>query len=73
MPADDLVKTLAKLGYETTRQAGSHVRLTTRENGEHHITIPAHSPIKIGTLNSILRDVANHFNLERDDLLNRLF
>ncbi len=56
-----------------TRQTGSHIRLTTQENGEHHLTIPAHDPIKVGTLNSILRDVANHFDLEREDLLNRLF
>nr|WP_275983393.1 type II toxin-antitoxin system HicA family toxin [Chroococcidiopsis sp. CCMEE 29] len=49
------------------------MRLTTQENGEHHLTIPAHDPIKIGTLNAILRDIENHFNLEREELLNRLF
>lgn len=36
----DLVKVLKQLGYESTRQTGSHIRLTTRENGTHHITIP---------------------------------
>lgn len=30
-------------------------------------------PIKIGTLNNILRSVAEHFNLSRDELLKRLF
>lgn len=39
---DELVKALAKYGYYVTRQTGSHLRLTTTENGEHHITIPAH-------------------------------
>ncbi|WP_235018575.1 type II toxin-antitoxin system HicA family toxin [Tolypothrix sp. NIES-4075] len=73
MSAEELVRALADLGYEITRQTGSHIRLTTQENGEHHLTIPAHDPIKVGTLNSILRDVANHFDLEREDLLNRLF
>lgn len=67
----DLVKALKKLDYEVSHQTGSHIRLTTQENGEHHVTIPAHKPLKIGTLNAILRDVANHFNLTKDDLLMR--
>ncbi len=50
----DLVKRLKVLGYEVSHQTGSHIRLTTQENGEHHVTIPAHKPLKIGTLNSIL-------------------
>lgn len=69
----DLIKALGKLGYEVTRQTGSHVRLTTVENGEHHLTVPAHDPVKIGTLNAILRDVANHLNLDRESLLDKLF
>jgi predicted RNA binding protein YcfA (HicA-like mRNA interferase family) len=36
----DLAKALGKLGYKTTRQTGSHMRLTTTQNGEHHITLP---------------------------------
>nr|WP_155743042.1 type II toxin-antitoxin system HicA family toxin [Scytonema sp. UIC 10036] len=73
LSAEDLIKALTKLGYETTRQTSSHIRLTTQENGEHNLTIPAHDPIKIGTLSAILREIANHFNLEREELLNRLF
>lgn len=73
LPASTLVKALAKLGYIVTRQTGSHIRLTTQQNGEHHLTIPAHNPIKIGTLNAILRDVENHFNLNREELLHQLF
>jgi predicted RNA binding protein YcfA (HicA-like mRNA interferase family) len=69
----DLAKALEKFGYEITRQTGSHMRLTSHNNGEHHLTIPAHDPIKIGTLNVILREVANHFGLDRDALLNQLF
>ncbi len=48
------------------------MRLTTTLNGEHHITIPRHRPLKVGTLNAILRDVAQHFDLSRDELLNSL-
>ncbi|NCS44501.1 MAG: type II toxin-antitoxin system HicA family toxin [Microcystis aeruginosa BS11-05] len=63
LSSDDLIKKLFQLGYEVSRQTGSHIRLTTSENGTHQITIPAHNPVKIGTLNNILRDVALHFNL----------
>jgi len=69
---DDLAKLLRLYNYEITRQAGSHMRLTTTLNGEHHITITRHRPLKIGTLNAILRDVAQHFDLSRDELLNSL-
>ena len=70
----DLVKALGRLGYHVTRQTGSHVRLTSRLGGqEHHLTIPNHSPLKIGTLNGILRELAAHFNLSRDALLTKLF
>lgn len=73
LSGDALVKALSKLGYVVDRQTGSHLRLTTQENGEHHITIPNHSPIKIGTLSAILRDVEDHFNLTRDECLTQLF
>jgi predicted RNA binding protein YcfA (HicA-like mRNA interferase family) len=49
----DLAKALRKLGYRITRQTGSHLRLTTRRNGEHHVTIPDHDAIRVGTLASI--------------------
>jgi len=61
------------LGYESTRQVGSHIRLTTRENGEHHITIPSHNPLKVGTLSSILKDIAEHFKITKEKLFERLF
>ncbi|MBS0151122.1 MAG: type II toxin-antitoxin system HicA family toxin [Nitrospira sp.] len=56
-----------------TRQTGSHFRLTTLQHGEHHVTIPQHSPLRIGTLSAILSDVATHFEISRDQLVARLF
>ncbi|WP_232215274.1 type II toxin-antitoxin system HicA family toxin [Methylovulum miyakonense] len=38
---------LSVLGYEVTRQNGSHIRLTTQQNDEHHITVPKHDPLKM--------------------------
>lgn len=55
----ELAKVLVDLGYHITRQSGSHIRLTTSQSGEHHITIPAHNPLKIGTLAAIL-SASNH-------------
>lgn len=68
----DLVKRLGRLGYAVTRQTDSHLRLTSQMRGEHHITIPNHDPIRIGTLAAILDSVAAHHDLTRDDLLKRL-
>ncbi|MEA5599320.1 type II toxin-antitoxin system HicA family toxin [Rivularia sp. UHCC 0363] len=73
LSGEALAQILKQLGYQTIRQTGSHIRLTTQQNGEHHITIPNHSPIKIGTLNAILRDIATHFELTRDGLAERIF
>jgi predicted RNA binding protein YcfA (HicA-like mRNA interferase family) len=68
-----LAKLLKKYGYEITRQTGSHIRLTTTQKGEHHITIPAHKHLKIGTLSSILSDIAIHFKINKADLMKELF
>ena len=68
----DLVKALEKVGYSITRQKGSHIRLSTTQSGEHHVTVPNHNLLKIGTLAGILRDVAEHLGIDRDDLLAEL-
>jgi predicted RNA binding protein YcfA (HicA-like mRNA interferase family) len=73
LSGDDLITALAKLGYRLTRQRGSHVRLTTDQNGKHDITVPRHDPLRVGTIAAILRDVAAHFGITRDELLERLF
>ena len=73
LSGDDLAAALRKLGYQVTRQAGSHMRLTTQQNGEHHVTVPRHNPMRIGTLGGILGDVATHLQITRDELLQRLF
>ena len=69
----DLLKKLKKLGYQQSRQVGSHIRLTTEENGNHHVTIPEHNPLKIGTLSNILKGIASHFEITKEELIDRLF
>lgn len=70
---DDLVRSFGQFGYKPTRQTGSHIRLTSIAKGqEHHITIPRHSPLKIGTLNSIIKDVSSYLEIDRDQLISNL-
>jgi predicted RNA binding protein YcfA (HicA-like mRNA interferase family) len=73
LSGSDLAQALRKLGYSITRQTGSHLRLTTQEHGEHHLTIPQHAPLRIGTLSAILADVATHLTCSRGEILERLF
>ena len=69
----DLVKALGRVSYRVTRQSGSHIRLTTDVPSQHHVTIPLHDALKIGTLAGILSDVSAHLKISRDDLLQKLF
>ncbi|MBI5293478.1 MAG: type II toxin-antitoxin system HicA family toxin [Chloroflexi bacterium] len=69
---EELADLLQKHGYKVTRQTGSHMRLSTTRGGEHHATIPRHKPLRVGTLNAILKDVAEHLKLDRDALIKSL-
>ena len=67
---EELARLLGQFGYAVTRQAGSHLRLTSTSKGsEHHITIPRHSPLKIGT---ILRDVAAYLEMDHQQLIDEM-
>jgi predicted RNA binding protein YcfA (HicA-like mRNA interferase family) len=73
LSGDDLAKALEDPGYQVTRQTGSHLRLTTAEPAEHHVTIPRHDSLRVGTLSAILRDVAEPHGMTKDELIGRLF
>jgi predicted RNA binding protein YcfA (HicA-like mRNA interferase family) len=71
---DELMRLLKRYGYQTTRQTGSHVRLTSTYRGdEHHITIPRHKNLRVGTLNSILKDIADYLAISKEELTRELF
>ncbi len=74
LSGDALVKALQRQGYDITRQTGSHVRLTSTTVGQqHHVSVPRHRTLKVGTLYSIIAGVAEHQKLSPDELLDRLF
>ncbi len=56
-------------GYAVVHQRGSHIILETDDPSHHRISIPNHDPLRLGTLNAILRAVADHKGVSRDDLL----
>ena len=68
-----LAKKLAILGYHATRQTGGYIRLTTLENEQQHITVPAHDPLKVGTLSGILSEVAAHFGKAKEEIVAMIF
>ena len=74
MGGEELAALLGKYGYKITRQTGSHIRLTSTSKGfEHHITIPRHKPLRVGTLSSIVNEIAAYLEIERQKLVKELF
>jgi predicted RNA binding protein YcfA (HicA-like mRNA interferase family) len=69
----DLARALAELGYGIVRHSGSHIRLTRSILPEHHLTIPDHQALRVGTLAATIADVAAHTGLTREQVLHRLF
>jgi len=50
------------------------MRLSRETDKEpHHLTIPYHSPLKIGTLNAILDDASAQIGIDKRDIINILF
>ena len=71
---EELAALLGRYGYKITRQTGSHMRLTSNSKGfEHHITIPRHKPLRVGTLSSIVNEIAAYLEIERQKLVEELF
>ena len=61
-------------GYYLIRQRGSHMRLASTFMGyEHHVSVPRHSPLKVGTLDDILGNVAEYLEIGQDELMRELF
>ncbi len=68
---EELAHLLERFGYIVTRQTGSHMRLT--REGEHHLTVPRHRQVRVGTLSNILRDVAEHIGVTREEVIDALW
>jgi predicted RNA binding protein YcfA (HicA-like mRNA interferase family) len=58
--------------YRQVHRAGSHIILQTEIPGHQRISIPAHDALRVGTLNSLLKLVAEHRGVSRDKILNSI-
>jgi len=71
---EELASLLARYGYKMTRQTGSHLRFTSNYMGtEHHLTIPRHKSLRIGTFSNIVSDVASYLEMDKQNLIEELF
>ena len=69
----NLIKNLCRnWGYRIVHQVGSHVILETDAPAHHRLAVPDHRVLRVGTLNGILRAVAEHKKITREDILNTL-
>jgi predicted RNA binding protein YcfA (HicA-like mRNA interferase family) len=63
---------IANWGYLEVNRVGSHIILQTEYPAHHRLSVPAHSELRVGTLNAILRDVARVKNVSRDEIIDSL-
>jgi hypothetical protein len=55
--------------YRRAHQVGSHIILETGEPSHQRIAIPDHRALRVGTLTSILRTVAQHKGISREAII----
>jgi len=68
-----LIKVLCRdWGFSQVHQEGSHVISQTETPGHQRLSVPNHNPLRIGTLNSIVRAVATHKGVDRQTVLDSL-
>jgi len=68
-----LIKVLCReWGYRQINQEGSHVILQTDTPGHQRLSVPNHNPLRVGTLNGIVRAVATHKAAGRQEVLDSL-
>jgi predicted RNA binding protein YcfA (HicA-like mRNA interferase family) len=73
LSGEELIAHLSKRwGYAKVHQVGSHVILQTEEPSHHRIAVPAHKPLRVGTLNAILSSISAHKNVSKDAILEDL-
>jgi predicted RNA binding protein YcfA (HicA-like mRNA interferase family) len=69
----ELIKLLCKHhDYRKVNHEGSHVILETESPRHHRLAVPDHNPLRIGTLNAILRAVAEVKGLTKEEVLKPL-
>ena len=66
----ELVKLLCKhYAYRCVNKESSHIILQTEVPRHHRLSVPEHSPLRLGTLNAILNAVARAQGIDKADIL----
>lgn len=73
LSGDELAQALPALGYEPVHQSGSHVKPVCQGPKRHHLAMPRHKALRVGTLSDLLAEVARIHGLTREELLELLF
>ena len=73
LSGEQLIRSLCRnWDYRRANQVGSHVVLVTEDPSHQRIVVPAHKTLRVGTLNAILRSVAAHKSVSKDEILKTL-
>lgn len=67
-----LIAALKRLGYEQTRQTGSHVRLTISAPRQGHLTVPLTKALPVGTLASLVKDAAAQLDITVEEIVSKI-
>ena len=57
-----------KLNYRVVHERGSHIVLETDSPSHQRIVVPDHRSLRLGTLRAILRVVAAHKRIDKDQI-----
>ena len=69
----ELARILCRVwGYRQVHQEGSHIILQTDSPAHQRLSIPNHNPLRVGTLNGIVRAVATLKGVDRQAVLDSL-
>lgn len=72
LPRDASGQDLAKVlwrDYRVVHQSGSHIILQTDLPTSQRLSVPNHNPLRIGTLNAIIRETTRHKGVDRSQIL----
>jgi predicted RNA binding protein YcfA (HicA-like mRNA interferase family) len=66
-----LLQVLKEYDYTVDHMTGSHIRLHSNKYN-HSLTVPAHKPLKAGTLNAILNEICVTIGINKTKLISKL-
>jgi predicted RNA binding protein YcfA (HicA-like mRNA interferase family) len=72
LTGEELLRCLRRVDYHLERQTGSHMIVKSLSPRPHSVTVPNHKPLKVGTLSSILHEIALQRGLSVEALMKEM-